>query len=70
MFDLNMKPNATGPGRPGRADQDSLVAMAARAVGWDFPDLLLNCLANPSWSVGVSGVATGLRANVAACEAL
>lgn len=40
LFDLNMKPNMTGPGRPGRDDQDSLSAIAARADGWTFPDLL------------------------------
>ncbi|MBC7533769.1 MAG: hypothetical protein H7318_19555 [Oligoflexus sp.] len=33
IFDLNMKPNLTGAGRPGRSDQDSLVALAARAIG-------------------------------------
>jgi hypothetical protein len=33
LFDLNMKPNMTGPGRPGREDQDSLSAIAARGVG-------------------------------------
>ena len=30
IFDLNMKPNVTGVGRPGRADQDSLSLIAAR----------------------------------------
>nr|WP_278044221.1 hypothetical protein [Sphingomonas sp. BK036] len=33
LFDLNMKPNMTGPGRPGREDQDCLSAIAARAEG-------------------------------------
>jgi D-alanine-D-alanine ligase-like ATP-grasp enzyme len=46
LFDLNMKPNLTGPGRPGRADQDSLTAIAARAAGWSYRDLLLNMLRN------------------------
>jgi len=40
LFDLNMKPNMTGAGRPGREDQDSLTAIAARAVGWSYADLL------------------------------
>jgi D-alanine-D-alanine ligase-like ATP-grasp enzyme len=40
LFDLNMKPNMTGPGRPGRDDQDCLSAIAARADGWRYPDLL------------------------------
>ena len=41
LFDLNMKPNMTGPGRPGRDDQDSLSAIGARADGWDYTDLLM-----------------------------
>lgn len=40
LFDLNMKPNMTGAGRPGREDQDSLSAIAARALGWSYVDLL------------------------------
>jgi D-alanine-D-alanine ligase-like ATP-grasp enzyme len=40
LFDLNMKPNMTGAGRPGREDQDSLSAIAARAYGWDYAGLL------------------------------
>nr|WP_311529228.1 biotin carboxylase [uncultured Ralstonia sp.] len=40
LFDLNMKPNMTGAGRPGREDQDSLSAIAARALGWSYADLL------------------------------
>ena len=40
LFDLNMKPNMTGPGRPGREDQDCLSAIAARADGWRYADLL------------------------------
>jgi hypothetical protein len=44
LFDVNMKPNMTGPGRPGRDDQDSLTAIAARAVGWTYPELLINIL--------------------------
>lgn len=45
IFDVNMKPNMTGAGRPGRDDQDSLSAIAARAAGWSFAELLANMLA-------------------------
>lgn len=44
LFDLNMKPNMTGPSRPHRQDQDSLTALAARKIGWDFSALLANML--------------------------
>lgn len=40
IFDLNMKPNMTGTGRPHRNDQDSLSAIAARAIGWSYSDLI------------------------------
>lgn len=45
LFDLNMKPNMTGPGRPGRENQDCLSAISARAEGWGYADLLLAMLA-------------------------
>ncbi len=45
LFDLNMKPNMTGPGRPGRDDQDCLSAIAARADGWSYGELLSAMLA-------------------------
>lgn len=45
LFDLNMKPNMTGPGRPGRDDQDCLSAIAARADGMNFAQLLEGMLA-------------------------
>jgi hypothetical protein len=45
LFDLNMKLNMTGPGRPGREDQDCLSAIAARANGWSYVDLLQAMLA-------------------------
>jgi len=45
LFDLNMKLNMTGPGRPGREDQDCLSAIAARANGWSYADLLQAMLA-------------------------
>jgi hypothetical protein len=40
LFDLNMKPNMTGAGRPGRDDQDCLSAIAARADGWSYARML------------------------------
>jgi len=54
LFDLNMKPNMTGPGRPGREDQDYLSAIAARAVGWGYVDLLLAMFA-AKWTFQPSG---------------
>ncbi len=48
LFDLNMKPNMTGAGRAGREDQDSLTAIAARAIGWRYADLLL-AMAGQAW---------------------
>ena len=44
LFDLNMKPNLTGPGRPGREYQDSLTSIAGRSklIGWDYGELLQN----------------------------
>ena len=44
MFDVNMKPNMTGPGRPGRDEQSSLTAMAAHRLGWDYGQLLNHML--------------------------
>ncbi|OLN91707.1 D-alanine-D-alanine ligase, partial [Colletotrichum chlorophyti] len=44
LFDVNMKPNMTGPGRPGRDDQASLTLLAAEALGWDYPELLRQIL--------------------------
>ncbi|KAE9381450.1 hypothetical protein N431DRAFT_359465 [Stipitochalara longipes BDJ] len=41
LFDVNMKPNITGPGRPGRDDQDSLMGLAAKGLGWDYERLLV-----------------------------
>ncbi|CAG8738818.1 26061_t:CDS:2, partial [Racocetra persica] len=40
LFDINMKPNMTGPGRPGRNIQSSLSCIAANGIGWNYPDLL------------------------------
>lgn len=48
IFDLNMKPNLTGPGRPGRDNQDSLCSIAARCFGWSYQQLLVNIL-NQAW---------------------
>ncbi|MDJ1497254.1 ATP-grasp domain-containing protein [Cytophagaceae bacterium DM2B3-1] len=50
LFDLNMKPNMTGVARAHRQDQDSLSALAARKIGWEFTDLLINML-NQRWSL-------------------
>ena len=44
LFDLNMKPNMTGASRPHRLDQGSLTALAAREIGWNYDDLILNML--------------------------
>lgn len=44
MFDVNLKPNLTGKGRPGRENQDGLTTMAARGIGWTYKDLILNIL--------------------------
>ncbi|GLA52328.1 hypothetical protein AnigIFM63604_009177 [Aspergillus niger] len=46
IFDINMKPNMTGPGRPGREDQASLTALAAAAIGWDYGMLLHKILSS------------------------
>jgi D-alanine-D-alanine ligase len=44
IFDFNLKPNMTGPSRPHRFGQDSLVALAAADLGWNYNDLLVNML--------------------------
>jgi D-alanine-D-alanine ligase-like ATP-grasp enzyme len=44
LFDVNMKPNMTGPGRPGRDDKASLSAIAAAELGWDYSSLLMEML--------------------------
>ena len=44
LFDVNLKPNMTGPSRPQRADQDSLSSLAGRKMGWSYFDLLYNML--------------------------
>jgi hypothetical protein len=51
LFDLNLKPNLTGPGRPGRDDQESLMGLAARAIGWSYADRLQAMLAQ-AWRDG------------------
>ncbi len=48
LFDLNMKPNMTGPSRQHRKNQDSLSLLAARKIGWNYLDLLNNIL-NQKW---------------------
>ena len=44
LFDINMKPNMTGPSRPHRKNQDSLSLLSARKIGWNYFDLLNNIL--------------------------
>ncbi|WP_296386638.1 ATP-grasp domain-containing protein [Winogradskyella sp.] len=44
LFDLNMKPNMTGPSRPHRQNQDSLTLLASIKIGWNYIDLLKNML--------------------------
>ena len=41
-----MKPNMTGPGRDGREDQDNLVGIAVKGIGWSFVDLVDNIASN------------------------
>ncbi|WP_299672973.1 ATP-grasp domain-containing protein [uncultured Polaribacter sp.] len=48
LFDLNMKPNMTGPSRPHRQNQDSLTLLASRKIGWNYIDLLRNMI-KQSW---------------------
>jgi hypothetical protein len=61
LFDLNMKPNMTGPGRPGREQQDSLSGLAARAIGWSYADLLLNMLTQ-AWQATPAGAMDQVQA--------
>jgi len=49
LFDLNMKPNMTGPGRPNRDDQDNLVSIAVSGIGRRFSNLVDN-IARNSWT--------------------
>jgi len=44
LFDVNMKPNITGPGRPGRETQAALTVLAAEALGWSYRDFVRNVL--------------------------
>ncbi|KXH61980.1 fungal specific transcription factor domain-containing protein [Colletotrichum salicis] len=44
LFDVNMKPNMNGPGRPGRDDQASFTLLSAEALGWDYSELLRQVL--------------------------
>lgn len=44
IFDLNMKPNMTGTSRKHRKDQDSLTMIAAKGIGWNYQELILNIL--------------------------
>lgn len=49
LFDVNLKPNMTGASRSHRRDQDSLVMIAARELGWEFKDLLVY-MKNTKWT--------------------
>ncbi|KAM0719479.1 hypothetical protein Q7P37_005384 [Cladosporium fusiforme] len=40
IFDVNMKPNMTMPGRPGRENQASLTMLAAEGLGWSTRELV------------------------------
>jgi hypothetical protein len=44
LFDLNMKPNMTGPGRPRREDQDCLSAIAPEPVAGAMSICCRRCL--------------------------
>ena len=48
LFDINLKPNMTGPSRPHRMNQDSLSLLAARKMGWEYFEFLNNIL-NQKW---------------------
>ncbi|GAA4234577.1 hypothetical protein GCM10022291_14310 [Postechiella marina] len=49
LFDLNMKPNMTGPSRCHRENQESLTLMASKKIGWNYTDLLTN-MSKQSWN--------------------
>ncbi|KAF2135836.1 uncharacterized protein K452DRAFT_346027 [Aplosporella prunicola CBS 121167] len=40
IFDVNMNPDMSGPGRPGRENQASLIGLAAEGYGINYPELL------------------------------
>lgn len=48
LFDLNLKPNMTGEGRPNREKMNSLTAIAAEAIEWNYDQLIINIL-NQAW---------------------
>ncbi len=50
LFDVNMKPNMTGPSRPHRHNQDSLTAIAAKKIGWNY-GALINNIAGLAWTL-------------------
>ncbi|KAF0534634.1 carboxylate--amine ligase [Gigaspora margarita] len=50
LFDINMKPNMTGPGRPGRSMQNSLSCIAANGIGWSYPDFL-KAMLRQAWQI-------------------
>ncbi|RZJ72348.1 MAG: ATP-grasp domain-containing protein, partial [Flavobacterium sp.] len=46
IFDVNLKPNLTGAGRPGREEFDSLCTMSGAAIGWSYSDFVVNIVRN------------------------
>ncbi|OCF33950.1 hypothetical protein I317_07072 [Kwoniella heveanensis CBS 569] len=44
LFDVNLKPNAGGAGRPGRETQAALTTMSAAEIGWDWSEFAVNLL--------------------------
>ncbi len=50
LFDLNMKPNMSGAIRDNRDGKESLSALAAKGIGWDYRELIMN-LALQAWSI-------------------
>ncbi|GAA5220690.1 ATP-grasp domain-containing protein [Membranihabitans marinus] len=50
LFDINLKPNMTGPSREHRLNQDSLTSLAASGLGWTYTDLLENII-RQSWKI-------------------
>ncbi len=52
LFDINMKPNMTGCGRPNRDNQNSLTAIAAENINWNYNSLVQN-IANQEWKLDI-----------------
>ena len=50
----------TGPGRPGREDQASLTALAAKGLGWNYSTLLCQVLATATMLGDIRRVQPGI----------